>query len=99
MTRWAAWPAKFWSPPGPASDRNSTRLNSSHLGISYAVFWLKTMIQHLPVHGRGGLIEPLHAVHAAVAFAGLGVLGKNRRIFNGRPATRGPALQDRQILY
>src|ERR1035441_1519287 len=23
-------------------DRKSTRLNSSHLGISYAVFWLKT---------------------------------------------------------
>src|SRR5438045_8002222 len=25
----------------PASDRKSTRLNSSHLGISYAVFCLK----------------------------------------------------------
>src|SRR5262245_64403681 len=25
----------------PAPDRNSTRLNSSHLGISYAVFCLK----------------------------------------------------------
>src|SRR5262245_64538866 len=33
------------SPPSPASafsrDRKSTRLNSSHLGISYAVFCLK----------------------------------------------------------
>src|SRR5262245_63279063 len=28
-------------PPPPASDRKSTRLNSSHLGISYAVFCLK----------------------------------------------------------
>src|SRR5262245_64577189 len=27
--------------PLPASDRKSTRLNSSHLGISYAVFCLK----------------------------------------------------------
>src|SRR5471030_3453440 len=27
--------------PGPISDRKSTRLNSSHLGISYAVFCLK----------------------------------------------------------
>src|ERR1039458_8951457 len=27
-------------------DRKSTRLNSSHLGISYAVFWLK-------IHGMG----------------------------------------------
>src|SRR5262245_65195498 len=26
---------------GPLSDRKSTRLNSSHLGISYAVFCLK----------------------------------------------------------
>src|SRR5215212_10757486 len=27
--------------PSPAGDRKSTRLNSSHLGISYAVFCLK----------------------------------------------------------
>src|SRR5262245_64537943 len=27
--------------PGRAQDRKSTRLNSSHLGISYAVFCLK----------------------------------------------------------
>src|SRR5262245_62552011 len=27
--------------PEPGSDRKSTRLNSSHLGISYAVFCLK----------------------------------------------------------
>src|SRR5205814_2563317 len=27
--------------PGPGRDRKSTRLNSSHLGISYAVFCLK----------------------------------------------------------
>src|SRR5258705_2773367 len=29
------------TPSGPAADRKSTRLNSSHLGISYAVFCLK----------------------------------------------------------
>src|SRR2546426_1189146 len=28
-------------PPGPVVDRKSTRLNSSHLVISYAVFCLK----------------------------------------------------------
>src|ERR1035441_6421458 len=28
-------------PPGDGADRKSTRLNSSHLGISYAVFCLK----------------------------------------------------------
>src|SRR5256885_5643327 len=27
--------------PKPPLDRKSTRLNSSHLGISYAVFWLE----------------------------------------------------------
>src|SRR5262245_62308479 len=30
--------------PGPLLDRKSTRLNSSHLGISYAVFCLKKKI-------------------------------------------------------
>src|ERR1039458_10410972 len=36
-------------------DRKSTRLNSSHLGISYAVFCLKkTRDQPLPFRRRGG---------------------------------------------
>src|SRR5262245_64258416 len=49
--RWArgtarsTWPPTRASSPGPAGparqDRKSTRLNSSHLGISYAVFCLK----------------------------------------------------------
>src|SRR5262245_64777173 len=33
------------TPPAPTSDRKSTRLNSSHLGISYAVFCLKKKTQ------------------------------------------------------
>src|SRR5262245_48687846 len=32
--------APAMSPAAPAPDRKSTRLNSSHLGISYAVFCL-----------------------------------------------------------
>src|SRR5258705_7285715 len=32
---------KVWIRIFPAKDRKSTRLNSSHLGISYAVFCLK----------------------------------------------------------
>src|SRR5262245_64081277 len=32
---------KLAAPGGAALDRKSTRLNSSHLGISYAVFCLK----------------------------------------------------------
>src|SRR5471030_2383117 len=31
----------LYSPIAPGGDRKSTRLNSSHLGISYAVFCLK----------------------------------------------------------
>src|SRR2546430_7398143 len=30
-----------WPPPAPSTDRKSTRLNSSHSQISYAVFCLK----------------------------------------------------------
>src|SRR5689334_24706097 len=33
--------ARVVSPSAPASDRKSTRLNSSHSSISYAVFCLK----------------------------------------------------------
>src|SRR5256885_8814265 len=37
-------------------DRKSTRLNSSHLVISYAVFCLKKKIRH---HHTGELTQPL----------------------------------------
>src|SRR5262245_64379254 len=33
-------------------DRKSTRLNSSHLGISYAVFCLKKKTRELRTHGN-----------------------------------------------
>src|SRR3712207_7627002 len=33
-------------PPGPGKDRKSTRLNSSHANISYAVFCLKKKKMH-----------------------------------------------------
>src|SRR5205814_7932675 len=34
-------PSQGWGTPAQIIDRKSTRLNSSHLGISYAVFCLK----------------------------------------------------------
>src|SRR5437868_10456802 len=37
----AAPPPIFHDSPGQAKDRKSTRLNSSHVSISYAVFCLK----------------------------------------------------------
>src|SRR5258705_10702278 len=39
--RWARQSAAWAARRMPAADRKSTRLNSSHLGISYAVFCLK----------------------------------------------------------
>src|SRR3712207_8154913 len=35
------WVYMYYSPAGPDPDRKSTRLNSSHANISYAVFCLK----------------------------------------------------------
>src|SRR5947199_3777860 len=44
--RWGhALPELGGLPPPPREDRKSTRLNSSHLGISYAVFCLKKKIR------------------------------------------------------
>src|ERR1035438_5761315 len=47
---------------GHSTDRKSTRLNSSHLGISYAVFCLKkTKKQMEPVHWGAPLVQhPRH---------------------------------------
>src|ERR1035441_10731808 len=54
IVKWPEKPEKpqviTWDDGTKLSDRKSTRLNSSHLGISYAVFCLKkkhkTKIQH-----------------------------------------------------
>src|SRR2546430_4565455 len=49
--------------PARAADRKSTRLNSSHSQISYAVFCLKKKKicieeKRLPLHGTGALDSP-----------------------------------------
>src|SRR3712207_8058733 len=53
MSSWSSMTAAWTSPkPGrrtersPVGDRKSTRLNSSHANISYAVFCLKKKISH-----------------------------------------------------
>src|SRR5687768_18246080 len=49
--------SRHWGPP-PRPDRKSTRLNSSHGYISYAVFCLKKKKEtHRP--------RPLHTIHHA----------------------------------
>src|SRR3989454_8841919 len=61
-------------PPGRAPvrggvDRKSTRLNSSHLVISYAVFCLKkkTIKQHLCLETQGPLVSDTGGVLRGVA--------------------------------
>src|SRR5256885_3034175 len=47
--------ARTWSSSSPISpDRKSTRLNSSHLVISYAVFCLKKKKKNVDVHVVAG---------------------------------------------
>src|SRR5436305_9958544 len=50
---WAGWSTRCWpSPARTPQDRKSTRLNSSHVRISYAVFCLKKKkkIYHTFIH-------------------------------------------------
>src|ERR1039458_10436799 len=53
------------SAPGPEQDRKSTRLNSSHLGISHAAFCWKKM--HAGVEGHVAIVKhlPLGLVQGA----------------------------------
>src|SRR5256885_10045370 len=56
-----------------ALDRKSTRLNSSHLVISYAVFCLKIKEHRYP-HWRGGQLAPDAALtHYLLGFAALAI--------------------------
>src|SRR5690348_14694406 len=72
---------------GPAGyqDRKSTRLNSSHPSISYAVFCLKKKIKTLnPLSPSTGTLEPLQATLAdgmmlLGALCGAWMLGRQER--------------------
>src|SRR5690349_21920205 len=50
------------------SDRKSTRLNSSHVEISYAVFCLKKKSDEMGLHG--GIVKELH-LNRLFAYDGL----------------------------
>src|SRR5205814_5570182 len=50
-------PQQIWS-QGEDQDRKSTRLNSSHLGISYAVFCLKKKNDYNMITGRHNIHAP-----------------------------------------
>src|SRR5699024_12035780 len=56
-----------------ASDRKSTRLNSSHVSISYAVFCLKKKIDNLAAGNRCQsklmlILEPLRNTHLSPSY-------------------------------
>src|ERR1035438_5915457 len=59
----------------PITDRKSTRLNSSHLGISYAVFCLKKNTEgfFLVVYLFGFFFRPRHGLDPLGSGGGLGV--------------------------
>src|SRR5438132_706001 len=70
MCSMPAWPKTAGMRPLPITDRKSTRLNSSHTVISYAVFCLKKKREpllerldvllgrgHTPIADLGGLLE------------------------------------------
>src|SRR3712207_7845945 len=50
FTEWQAKPVGVVSYGGVGGDRKSTRLNSSHANISYAVFCLKKKKTYWPQH-------------------------------------------------
>src|SRR5688500_20051489 len=51
LITWTTWRRAFAAPGKSSLDRKSTRLNSSHLVISYAVFCLKKKnLTTYPVH-------------------------------------------------
>src|SRR5437870_10807578 len=50
-------------------DRKSTRLNSSHVAISYAVFCLKkkNILDQIPDHQRVGCCQPVIDAHSQLS--------------------------------
>src|SRR5260221_9176270 len=60
-------PVRVSLPPAPIRDRKSTRLNSSHTVISYAVFCLKKKTQYNALHHRWELLRrELNMLHNTV---------------------------------
>src|SRR5205814_7932636 len=72
ITRRDGRPSPSRSSARPGRDRKSTRLNSSHLGISYAVFCLKKKTQCLAAHALSTL-----TVRAELIFKQLTHVGDN----------------------
>ena len=62
--------------------------------VLHAAVVLGALLVGLPVHAGGALVEDLHAVHAAVALAGVGIAREDHRQRDEAAAILRPALQD-----
>src|SRR5256885_5175567 len=81
MQRSASRPGTF-----NGSDRKSTRLNSSHLVISYAVFCLKKKKTHEHSLLAGGLVDQLRLlIFPGVLSSGTYLLGESQAPINFTP--------------
>src|SRR6266567_6392010 len=61
--RTGGWRSSTRLTPVPGQDRKSTRLNSSHSQISYAVFCLKKKIHHEICADRAEQTRLLYSLH------------------------------------
>src|SRR2546430_7540686 len=77
---------------GPRADRKSTRLNSSHSQISYAVFCLKKKKRHLQSTLRRGDAHQIHYLSALRAASNSLAQSSppHVRELQARHSTRGP---------
>src|SRR5256886_12651868 len=77
----------FTQPADAGADRKSTRLNSSHSQISYAVFCLKKKKKnapHVPLHSSASSTHPTHGPPPYSPFTA----ASQRRTCHGRPSSR-----------
>src|SRR5215467_8926797 len=83
------WPMCSTPPPTGKADRKSTRLNSSHLVISYAVFCLKKKNNYSTVIFGDYVAEPNHVLPTAGTARYASALGTEDFVFffycNGDP--------------
>ncbi len=63
----------------------------------HASIVLRALFMRLPVHARGALVVDLHAIHAAIALAGVGIARKHQRQGDEAAAILRPAFQHRII--
>ncbi len=74
----------------PIATATSIRLRPC---VLHAAIMFRALFVRLPVHAGGALVENLHAVHAAIALAGIGIARKHQRQRDEAAAVLRPALQ------